>query len=74
MLRNLQEDVFTSESFNRIEEHISFVPDESPIVAEDDLGGRYSYAEGFPQAEPDIDARAWLGVVPDRPAPEWDSM
>jgi len=72
-LRDLQDDVFTPESFKKMEEHIKFVPDDSPIVAEDDLGGRYSYGEeGFPQTEPDIDARTWLGVVPDRPVPDWD--
>jgi len=72
-LKNLQEDVFTPASFREIEEHLQFVTDNSPIVAEDDLGGRYSYGEeGFPLARPDTDARTWLGVVPDRPAPDWD--
>lgn len=75
MLSNLREDIFTPESFKKIEEHVRFILDDAPVVAEDDLGGRYSYGEqGFPKTQPDIDARFWLGVIPDRPAPHWDNI
>ena len=73
ILSDLQQHVFTPKSFKQIEEHILFVPDDAPIVAEDDQGSRYSYGEeGFPNAEPDIYAQTWLGVSPDRPVPDWD--
>jgi len=56
-LQNLQQDVFTPESFHMIEQHIQLIPDEAPIVAEDDSGRRYSYGEkGFSQVESDIRA------------------
>ena len=72
-LSDLKEHVFTAQSFQKIEEHIEFIPADASIVAEDDLGGQCDYGdEGFPPTEPDIDARTWLGVVPDRPVPDWD--
>ena len=74
ILSNLQERVFTPKTFQKIEERIQFVPDEAPIVAEDDQGAQYSYGdEGFSRTEPDVDARTWLGVSPDRPDPGWDA-
>ena len=73
-LSDLQQHLFTPKTFQKIEERLQFVPDEAPIVAEDDQGAQYSYGdEGFSRVEPDIDERTWLGVSPDRPAPDRDA-
>jgi hypothetical protein len=50
----------------KLNERISLVYDDSPYIAEDDLGRSYNYAqEGFYGEPPDIQAREWLGVEPD---------
>jgi len=58
--------VFSEEVFAKIEEELSFVIEDLPIVAADDSGNSYSYGElGFPKRRPDITAQEWLSVEPD---------
>lgn len=62
--------LFTREDLARISAKAALVPDEAPMIAEDDSGARYNYGEeGFPERAPDIRAAAWLGVRP-KPEPE----
>ena len=60
------ENLFTEESFAKLEEKLTFVYDGSPFVAEDDSGRSYNYGqEGFVDGKSDILAQAWLSVKPD---------
>ena len=57
--------LFTEETFARLEERLTLVYDDSPFIAEDDIGRSYNYGkEGFFDP-PDIRAREWLNVKPD---------
>ena len=54
--------LFTSEDLARITAKVALVPDESPMIAEDDSGARYNYGEeGFPERAPDIRATECWG-------------
>lgn len=68
IINDFRENLFTAESFDKIEAKLRLVGDDAfIIVAEDDAGRKYSYGdEGFPETRPDIDAHEWLGVHPDR--------
>ncbi len=60
--------LFTREDLTRIAAKVALVPDEAPMIAEDDAGAHYNYGEeGFPERACDIRATDWLGV---RPKPE----
>lgn len=66
ILNDLKQHVFTKERFAKIEEKLTFVIREGCSDAVDDEGLSYSYMKsGFPESEPDITARKWLGVFPD---------
>ena len=57
--------LFSDETFARLEKVLTFVYDGSPFIAEDDLGRSYNYGqEGFFDP-PDIRAHEWLKVEPD---------
>jgi hypothetical protein len=63
--------LFTREELTRITAKITLVPDEAPMIAEDDSGAHYNYGEeGFPECAPDIRATEWLGVRPKPEEPE----
>lgn len=60
--------VFTKERFTRIEENLSFVVEDVPIVAEDDSGRSYSCEDvGFPKQRPEITAQECLDVFVNQP-------
>ena len=64
-LANIRDRLFTPEDFSKIIAKVSLIADEAPIVAEDDLGGSYSYGkQGFPKERPTQRAADWLGVCP----------
>jgi len=57
--------IFTSEDLAQIAAKVVLVPDEVPMIAEDDTGAQYNYGkEGFPERTHDIRAMEWLGVRP----------
>lgn len=57
--------VFTAEDLAQISAKVKLVPDEAPMIAEDDSGAQYNYgAEGFPKLPPKIRAAEWLVVKP----------
>lgn len=63
--------LFTREDLARITAKVALIPDEVPMIAEDDSGA-YNYGEeGFAERAPDICAAAWLGVRP-KPESEWE--
>jgi len=63
-LEDLENSVFSDEMFGKLKAKLELVPDDAPIVAEDDEGRQYSYGKaGFPESKP----AEWLGVVPDGP-------
>jgi hypothetical protein len=65
-LWDLKENVFTEESFAKMEKKLTFVAQEGSFDAVDDEGLSYSYMDsGFPRKRPDVDAQEWLGVFPD---------
>jgi len=58
--------LFTEETFEKLEEKLAFVYDDSTYIAEDSTGRRYNLGqEGFSDEPPDIPAREWLKVEPD---------
>jgi len=68
-LEDLRDHVFSTESFQILTSKLDMVPDEAPMVAEDDQGNSYSYGEsGFPLTRLDLDAQTWIGITPDGPA------
>ena len=68
-LENLQNDLFTPASWQRLTERVEFIPDESAgMIAEDEAGYVYNFGkQGFPQLRPALRADEWLGVHPDTP-------
>ena len=68
ILNDLKEHVFTKERFARIEEKLSFVVENVPIVAADDSGRSYSYGDlGLPKKRPEITAQECLDVLTSQP-------
>lgn len=68
ILDDLKLHVFTKERFTRIEENLSFVVEDVPIVAADDSGRSYSYGDvGFPKKRPEITAQECLDVFINQP-------
>jgi hypothetical protein len=66
ILNDLEQHVFSKERFAKIEEKLTFVIEDLPIVAADDHGNSYSYGDlGFPERRPEISAEEWLNVFPD---------
>ena len=66
ILDDLKKCVFSQESFAKIEEKLSFVIEDLPIVLADDSGNSYSKGDvEFPIRRPDITALEWLSVEPD---------
>ena len=58
--------LFSEETLEKLQEKLAIIYDDSPYVAEDDLGRSYNYGrEGFYDEPPDIQAREWLDVEPD---------
>ena len=52
-----------SESFSILESKLQLVPDDTPIIAENEEGKQFSYGEDeFPEKLPDISAKNWLGI------------
>jgi hypothetical protein len=71
IFNNLKQHVFTKERFSRIEENLSFVVEDVPIVAADDNGRSYSYGDlGFPKKRPEITAQECLDVFTKQPDDE----
>jgi len=68
-LENLQNDLFTPASWQRLTERIEFIPDESAgMIAEDESGNVYNFGrQGFPRSRPALPADEWLSVSPDAP-------
>jgi uracil-DNA glycosylase family 4 len=59
--------LFREQTFAKIEDRLELIVDNTPIVAEDEYGRTYSYGEqGFPEHHPEIGAKEWLGIQPDR--------
>ena len=68
-LRNL-ESLFLPEDFRQLTDRVALVPDDAPMIAEDDSGACYNYGkEDFPGSTGVIRAYDWLGVSP---RPEFD--
>lgn len=66
ILDDLKQHVFSRERFVKIEEKLTFVIEDLPIVAAEDKGNSYSYGDlGFPERRPQITAQKWLDVFPD---------
>jgi hypothetical protein len=64
-LADIRDHLFTPDDYARIVAKIALIADEAPMVAEDDLGGSYSYGqEGFPKQTAIPNAADWLGVKP----------
>jgi len=50
-------------SYSILADNVELIPDDAPIVAEDDDGHQYSYGkDGFPEKPPDIHTEEWLGI------------
>jgi hypothetical protein len=63
IFNNLKQHVFNKERFERIEENLSFVVEDVPIVAADDSGRSYSYEDlGFAKKRPEIAAQECCAV------------
>jgi hypothetical protein len=75
-LRNLREDLFTPETFSKLEAKLQFVADGSEFIVEDDCGNSFSYAEQLSAMHrPDTAAESWLGVEIDRPQDDpWEYL
>src|SRR4051812_30222773 len=59
--------LFSQADRAKIDAKLTLVADEALIVAEDDLGGSYSYGqEGFPSARLTPSANDWLDVQPNQ--------
>ena len=62
-LANIRDYLFTSEDYAKIVAKVVLIPDEAPMVAEDDMGGSYSLGQdGFPSHRPTPRAAEWFGV------------
>ena len=62
-LEDIRDHILPPAAYERVACQVRLVPEaDAPMIAEDDLGGRYDYGkEGFPSADPDIRAHAWFG-------------
>ena len=59
--------LFKDQTFAKIEDRLKLIVDNVPIVAEDGFEREYSYGkEGFSEHHPEIGAKEWLGIQPDR--------
>ncbi|MGK7905600.1 MAG: hypothetical protein AB4040_00010 [Synechococcus sp.] len=64
-LNKIRNQLFTPEDYAKITAKLMLIADDAPMVAEDDLGGRYSYGqEGFSSERQPPRASKWLGVKP----------
>jgi len=62
--------ILGKDGFSALESKLKLIPDDAPIIAEDEEGRKYSYGdEGFSYKDPDVSARDWLKI---RPLPEYD--
>ena len=61
------EGLFKGQTLLKMRDRLELIVDDAPIVAEDEFARTYSYGEqGFPKHHPDIGAKEWLGIQPDR--------
>jgi hypothetical protein len=68
IFNNLKQHVFSKERFERLEESLSFVVEDVPIVAADNSGRSYSYGDlGFPKKRPEITAQECCDVFIKQP-------
>ena len=68
IFNHLKRDVFNEERFERIEESLSFVVEDVPIVAADDSGRSYSDGDlGLLKKRPEITAQECLDVFINQP-------
>lgn len=68
IFNNLKQHVFSKERFERLEESLSFVVEDVPIVAADNSGRSYSYGDlGFPKKRPEITAQECCDVFINQP-------
>lgn len=64
-LANIRDYLFTPDDYARITAKVALVPDNAPMIAEDDSGASYNYgAESFPETHPTPSAYEWFGVSP----------
>lgn len=64
-LEDLREHVLSSRDFRVVAAKVHLVEGDAGFRAEDDEGNEYHYGEeGFPDEEPTLSARDWLGVRP----------
>ena len=72
IVEDLRDNLFTPESFAKLQVKLELVVDErAGHIAEDGRGRYYDYGnEGFSKSNPDIDASFWLGIEPDREEPQ----
>jgi hypothetical protein len=64
-LADIRDHLLTPSDYARITSKVMLIPDDAPMIAEDDRGGAYSYGhEGFPKERPTLTAEEWLGVHP----------
>ena len=62
VIKNLRH-ILGPEAFAKVKAKLRLVPDEAFMVAVDEAGHAYDYEQlGFPEQQPDIHARDWLGV------------
>lgn len=64
-LAEIRDDLFTPDDFAKILAKVQLIPDDAPMIAEDDSGNHFNYGEEeFPDERPSPDAAEWLGVLP----------
>jgi hypothetical protein len=68
-LADLRDHLFTPDDYARITSKVSLIPDDAPVIAEDDTGASYNYGkESFPKRRPSLSAEEWFGVSPKQEA------
>jgi hypothetical protein len=64
-IADLRDHVLGPQAFAKVEAKVRLIPDNAFMVAEDGTGRTYEYGEmAFPDQEPDVCTRDWLGVEP----------
>jgi hypothetical protein len=64
-LADIRDRLLTSEDYESVCGKVSLIEDDGPMIAEDDLGNRFSYGnEEMPKERPTPGASDWLAVSP----------
>src|SRR5688572_24138566 len=62
-LADIRDHLLTPEDFAKVAAKLQLIPEDAPMIAEDDTGAMYNYGEeGFPNQRPTPRAIEWLGV------------